>query len=74
MSIRIYPSIKRDAVNPSDFLKYDFQFACEQCSHFNFEKKNCSLGYLVKNHLKEELIKMYLLSGKMTFCRFHEID
>ncbi len=72
--VKLYPSIKKDVVNPSDFLKYDFRYACEHCSHFNFEKKSCSLGYIVKNHLQEELLKMYFLSGKMSFCRFHEID
>lgn len=74
MSERLYPSIKRDAVNPKDFQEYNFKFACEECSHFNFENQQCSLGYNVQNHLKENLLKMYFLSGKMTFCRFHEID
>jgi hypothetical protein len=74
MSERIYNSIRRDSVHPSDYMTYDFKFACEDCVHFNFEDQKCSLGYLVKNHLRDELLKMYNLSGKMSFCRFHEID
>lgn len=71
---RIKASIKLDVVNPSDFLKYDFTFACEQCTHFDSAEIRCSLGYNLKHHLKEANLKTYNLNGKMAFCRFLEID
>lgn len=71
---RIRPSIKLDVVNPGDFLKYEFTFACEQCTHFDHHKSKCTLGYNHQHHLKESNLNTYYLNGKMAFCRFLEID
>ncbi|MGZ3769644.1 MAG: hypothetical protein ACXVCP_08595 [Bdellovibrio sp.] len=71
---RIRPSIKKDTVNPSDFLNYDTRFSCEDCSHFDSDKVVCTIGYNPAHHLKEEQKHQYLLSGNMAFCRFLEID
>lgn len=71
---RIRPSIKKDAVNPSDFMKYDTRFACEDCSHFDSEKTVCTIGYNPNHHLQSTQTHQYLLSGSMAFCRFLEID
>lgn len=72
--VRIAPAIKRDPVNPSDFLKYNAPFACEDCSHFDSDTESCTLGYNAANHRKSVLLRQYELSGSMAFCRFHEID
>ena len=71
---RIRQSIRLDTVNPSDFLKYDFTFACEQFTHFDPSKDVCTLGYNTSNHRREQNLKTYNLNGKMAFCRFLEID
>ncbi|MNS91607.1 hypothetical protein D3C72_1257040 [compost metagenome] len=71
---RLHPSIKKEAVNPSDFMKYDTRFSCEDCSHFDSDKIVCTIGYNPQHHLKAEQTKQYELSGTMAFCRFIEID
>lgn len=71
---RLRTSIRFDAVNPSDYMKYDFRFACEDCTHFNVENENCTLGYNSFWHRKDFQKKSYELSGKMALCRFLEID
>ncbi|MBK9323365.1 MAG: hypothetical protein IPM97_10550 [Bdellovibrionaceae bacterium] len=71
---RIYASIKKDVVNPRDYLKYDIRSACEDCSHFASETTCCTLGYNVAPHLKAQQKHDMELSGRMAQCRFHEID
>lgn len=71
---RIRPSIKKDTVNPSDYLNYDTRFSCEDCSHFDPEKVVCTIGYNPAHHVKAEQTHQYFLSGNMAFCRFLEID
>lgn len=71
---RLRASIKKDSVHPSDYLKYDLRFACEDCSHFDGAKVVCTIGYNPANHLKAVQTHQYQLSGNMAFCRFLEID
>lgn len=71
---RIHPSIKKDGVNPSDYMKYDFRTACEECSHFASESTLCTLGYKTAPHRKAQQQRDYEISGMMAQCRFHEID
>lgn len=71
---KIRTSIRRDALAPGDYLKYKLPWACEDCVHFMAEKTQCSLGYRVEAHLRENLERMYEISGTMTLCRFLEID
>lgn len=71
---RLHASIKKDRVNPAEYLKYETRFSCEDCSHFNSEKTNCTIGYDTKHHLKEEQKRQFYLAGNMAFCRFLEID
>lgn len=71
---RLTKSIRLDGVNPRDYFKYDFRFACEDCSHFNSETGNCTIGYHTKHHRKAEQQRLYELCGKFAVCRFLEID
>lgn len=71
---RIRSSIKKDAVNPTDYLKYDFRTSCEDCSHFDSKTSSCTLGYNTAPHRKAQQIKDYELSGVIAQCRFLEID
>lgn len=71
---RLHASIKKDRLHPADFLKYNLRVSCEDCSHFDSDKIQCTLGYNAANHLKAEQTHQYFLSGSMAFCRFHEID
>lgn len=71
---RIRPSIKKDPVNPTDYLKYDFRTSCEDCSHFNSISGQCTLGYNTAPHRKAQQEKDYRLSGVIAQCRFLEID
>ncbi|MCB0412662.1 MAG: hypothetical protein KDD22_09060 [Bdellovibrionales bacterium] len=67
-------SVIYDKVNPTDFLKLDITYACEQCSHFDTENERCTIGYDCSLHRRKAQLKMYELSGRMAFCRFCEID
>lgn len=71
---RLRPSIRFDNIHPQDYLKYDFKVACEDCTHFNREAENCSLGYESKWHRQDFQKKSYDLGGKVSFCSFIEID
>ncbi len=71
---RTKSSIKKDVMNPSDFLRYDFRFACEECSHFDSITEICTIGYVPSHHRRAEQERQYHLSGRMALCRFHEID
>lgn len=71
---RLRPSIKYDTVNPSDYLRYTFPAACDDCTHFNPENESCTLGYNSLYHRRERQQQDYLLTGKMVLCRFLEID
>lgn len=71
---RLHASMRKDTVNPADYLKYDTRFSCEDCSHFDSEKIVCTIGYNPTLHLKAEQTRQYFLSGNMAFCRFIEID
>ncbi len=68
------PVIRHDFLNPRDYLKYNLPWACEDCSHYNFEKDYCSFGYNVKWHKKAYQEHSYELGGRMALCRFQEID
>ena len=71
---RLRTSIRFDPMNAGDYLKYDFRFACEDCSHFNPENESCTLGYNSRWHRKDFQKKSFELGGKMALCRFLEID
>jgi hypothetical protein len=71
---RLHPSIKKERMNPSDYLNYDFRFACEECSHFDTSEERCTLGYQSSHHRKAQQAHDFELSGRMALCRFHEID
>lgn len=71
---KIKPSIKKEPIHPSDYMKYNLPLACENCSHFSSPTETCTLGYMTAPHLKRNQEKSYSLSGKIAFCRFIEID
>jgi hypothetical protein len=71
---RLRPSIRKDAINAADYLKYNFPIACEDCTHFNPENEQCTIGYETQHHRHEVQKKSYELSGKVALCRFMEID
>jgi len=70
---RITPSIKKDVVNPTDYNRYEHRWSCDECTHFD-HKGACTLGYPSAPHRLEQQTKDYLMSGRIAFCRFHEID
>lgn len=71
---KLRKSMILDGINPQDFREMKIISACEDCSHFNPVAVGCSLGYNSTPHLRENQQKCYELTGKMAFCRFHEID
>lgn len=71
---KIRPSIKREKVSAFDFQHYNHRFSCDDCSHFDSIKENCTLGYPTEPHRKAQQTHEFLLSGTMAFCRSHEID
>ncbi|MFN3454509.1 MAG: hypothetical protein ACK41T_06060 [Pseudobdellovibrio sp.] len=70
----VRPSMKKDPIHPRDFNAYKIPFACEDCSHFSNFNSSCTLGFKTENHLRENALKSYELTGKMAQCRFLEID
>jgi hypothetical protein len=71
---KIRRDIKLDRVNPTDFLKYHTTASCEECSHFDSFKIECTFGFPTAPHLRDQQLKTFLTKGHMAFCRFHEID
>ncbi len=71
---RIRREIKLDRVQASNFNNLPMTYACEHCSFFAPESKECMMGMPTKNHLKEQQLKTFNLTGHMAFCRFLEID
>lgn len=71
---RIRPSIKKDAINPSDFLNFKHPISCEDCSHFKQENETCTLGMPTEPHLRRNQMRSFELSGKVALCRLQEID
>lgn len=67
-------SIRRDPVHPSDYLRYRFRSACEDCTHFKASDASCTLGYATKWHRRDFQTAEYERTGKMALCRFLEID
>ncbi len=67
-------SMIKERVNPSDFNNLNIQYNCEQCVYFMDKESVCNLGFIIKNHTKEEQDLSYNMSGHMKFCRFLEID
>jgi hypothetical protein len=66
-------SIKVDRVNPSDLARYDGRFYCDDCAHYSFTEKRCTMGYQAQ-HTKIAQMALYDQTGMMAFCRFLEID
>lgn len=71
---RIGWSIRKDAINPSDYLRYKQPMACEDCSHFKASNETCTLGMPTEAHLRRNQELSYRLSGKVALCRLQEID
>ncbi len=67
-------SIKHDAVAAKDILKYKFMHSCEYCSHWNPKNGLCTLGYKNDSHRLEYNLHSFEISGRMSLCRFLEID
>lgn len=55
-------------------MRYSLPFSCEDCSHFDYLKQTCTLGYVTRWHRKDFQKLSYELTGKMALCRFQEID
>lgn len=71
---RIRPTMRKETINPADYVKYETRFSCEECTHFDPENEFCTIGYNPEHHRMAEQKHQYLLSGRIAFCRFHEID
>ncbi len=78
---KIRSSIKKEGIDPAAYNKYKLPWACEDCVHYSgsqasdhHQEQRCTLGYLTEPHLRKNLKKSYELSGKVTLCRFLEID
>ncbi|HMN67433.1 MAG TPA: hypothetical protein PKC28_02745 [Bdellovibrionales bacterium] len=67
-------SLILDPIHPRDYRELKVIFACEDCSHFHHETRECTIGYDASKHVREEQERLYNLCGKVAFCRFCEID
>lgn len=66
-------SIRLDRVHPADFSKYKLAFYCEDCCHFDATNRRCSMGFQAQ-HTRDEMMKLYELTGALAMCRALEID
>lgn len=66
--------IMLDRVHPSDFLRLNLVYCCEQCSHFAPSTQSCTIGYKADLHLQKNQLNQYERNGTMAFCRYLEID
>lgn len=71
---RLTPSIKKDGIHPAAYNSFTLPWACEDCSHFDFQAERCTLGYNSAHHRRAQQKKDYEMSGKVALCRFQEID
>lgn len=71
---RLKKSIKLDRVDPGDFLNMSLIYCCEQCSHYDAEKKICTMGYPSHLHQQKNQLQRFYSNSHMAFCRFTEID
>ena len=71
---RLQPSIKKDGIRPDLYRRLTLPWACDDCSHFDSENEQCTLGYNSRHHRRSQQEHDYLLSGKMALCRFQEVD
>lgn len=71
---RVRRSIKLDRVQAADFNRLNMTFACEHCSYFAPQNKECMMGMPTSHHLLEQQLKTFNTTGHMAFCRFLEID
>jgi len=71
---RITPSIKKDGINPALYNRLVLPWSCDDCAHFDFNGERCSMGFNSAHHRRAQLQKEYELSGKVSLCRFQEID
>ena len=72
------PPVKRslilDPIHPRDWRELTIIYACEQCSHYDENGHQCTIGYDANIHKKEVQDRLYELTGRVGFCRFSEID
>ncbi|MGZ3726980.1 MAG: hypothetical protein ACXWQQ_14340 [Pseudobdellovibrio sp.] len=73
-SKRIGASIRKDAINPTAYIRYKQPLACEDCSHFKVSNETCTLGMPTEAHLRRNQELSYNISGKIALCRIQEID
>lgn len=71
-------SLILDPIHPRDWRELNVIYCCEQCVHYDENEpsktRRCTLGYDSSNHLKETQDQRYLVTGRVAFCRFSEID
>ncbi len=74
MANQIKKGLILDPIHPSDFNHFDIIFTCEQCSHFQHSRQECTIGYAAKEHIRDVQLDRYQRLGRVAFCRFTEID
>jgi hypothetical protein len=73
-SKRIRESIIKDGISAWAYNQYKLPWSCEDCVHFKTENQTCTLGMPTADHLRQNQIHSYELSGKVALCRLQEID
>ena len=71
---RLRSSIKKDPVQAADYNRYKLPWSCDDCTHFNPDKEQCTLGYNAANHRRAQQRFEYEMGGHFALCRFQEID
>jgi hypothetical protein len=63
-----------DGVKPQYLTELKLMHCCEQCTHFDDERIECTFGFPTEPHLRASQMAEMERSGKMALCRLMEID
>lgn len=78
MRVKTRPQLKRsiimDPIHPRDWRTLNIIYCCEQCSHYDKNGRQCTIGYDASLHMKEVQDRAYERMGRIALCRFMEID
>ena len=68
------PGPKLDPVRKEYIDDLKMPYCCEDCTHFDDEKIECTFGFPVKPHLRQTQLEQMAKTGEMAICRLMEID
>jgi hypothetical protein len=69
-----YRGPKLDPVKKEYLTDLNLVYACEDCSHYDAGINECTFGFRVRYHLRDNQLRELEKTGQMAICRLMEID